>query len=172
MIEIADHLVDLGPGAGRAGGEVVFEGAVEALRESDTLTGRHLDDRAEVKPSVRDPNGTLEIRGPIYEQPASGRRRHPAGVRGDHRGRGVRKGFADTGIRGQAGRVAIDQGPSAGRDAATRRPFTACSTDPQGVLPNQRCTSLFSANSEEPVRPATAPGSSPDLAMMAGGQRL
>ncbi|MDN5771073.1 MAG: excinuclease ABC subunit UvrA [Microlunatus sp.] len=63
VIAIADHVVDLGPGAGTAGGEVVFEGSVEALRSSATLTGRHLDDRAALKPSVREPSGALEIRG-------------------------------------------------------------------------------------------------------------
>ena len=62
-IAIADHVVDLGPGAGAAGGEVVFEGTVDGLRESGTLTGRHLDDRATLKETVRKPNGALEIRG-------------------------------------------------------------------------------------------------------------
>jgi excinuclease UvrABC ATPase subunit len=62
-IAIADHVVDLGPGAGTAGGEVVFEGTVDALRCSDTLTGRHLDDRASLKSSVRTPSGVLEVRG-------------------------------------------------------------------------------------------------------------
>ncbi|MCU0283576.1 MAG: excinuclease ABC subunit UvrA [Candidatus Nanopelagicales bacterium] len=62
-IAIADHVVDLGPGAGSAGGEVVFEGTVEQLRASGTLTGRHLDDRAQLKPAVRTPTGTLPIRG-------------------------------------------------------------------------------------------------------------
>jgi excinuclease UvrABC ATPase subunit len=62
-IAIADHVVDLGPGAGTGGGEVVFEGTVEGLRASGTLTGRHLDDRASLKPSVRTPSGALEIRG-------------------------------------------------------------------------------------------------------------
>src|SRR5660397_42187 len=60
MIVIADHVVDLGPGAGTAGGEVVFEGTVEGLRDSDTLTGRHLEDRAALKPSVRTPSGLLK----------------------------------------------------------------------------------------------------------------
>jgi excinuclease UvrABC ATPase subunit len=63
MITIADHVVDLGPGAGPAGGTVCFEGAVEGLRKSDTTTGRHLDDRAALKPSVRKPSGQLEVRG-------------------------------------------------------------------------------------------------------------
>jgi excinuclease UvrABC ATPase subunit len=62
-IAIADHVVDLGPGAGPAGGEVVFEGTVAGLRSSGTLTGRHLDDQASLKPTVRTPTGTLEIRG-------------------------------------------------------------------------------------------------------------
>ena len=62
-IAIADHVVDLGPGAGTAGGEVVFEGTVEGLRASDTITGRHLDDRAALKETVRTPTGTLEVRG-------------------------------------------------------------------------------------------------------------
>jgi len=62
-IAIADHVVDLGPGAGTAGGEVVFEGTVDGLRASDTLTGQHLDDRATLKSSVRTPSGALEVRG-------------------------------------------------------------------------------------------------------------
>jgi excinuclease UvrABC ATPase subunit len=63
MIAIGDHVVDLGPGAGSAGGEVVFEGTVEELRASDTITGRHLGDRASLKESVRKPSGALEVRG-------------------------------------------------------------------------------------------------------------
>ena len=62
-IAIADHVVDLGPGAGADGGEVVFEGTVAGLRKSRTLTGRHLDDRAALKDAVREPSGTLEVRG-------------------------------------------------------------------------------------------------------------
>ncbi|BAH51955.1 ATP-binding cassette domain-containing protein [Rhodococcus opacus] len=62
-IAIADHVVDLGPRAGTEGGEVVFEGTVEGLRASDTLTGRHLDDRATLKSSVRESSGALEVRG-------------------------------------------------------------------------------------------------------------
>ncbi|WP_372490170.1 ATP-binding cassette domain-containing protein [Nocardioides bruguierae] len=63
VIAIADHVVDLGPGAGSAGGEIVFEGTVEALRDADTLTGRHLDDRAALKSTVRTPSSWLEVRG-------------------------------------------------------------------------------------------------------------
>ncbi|MFF8810648.1 ATP-binding cassette domain-containing protein [Streptomyces pactum] len=63
VIEIADHVVDLGPGAGTAGGTVCFEGTVEGLRTSGTVTGRHLDDRAALKETVRTPTGALKIRG-------------------------------------------------------------------------------------------------------------
>jgi excinuclease UvrABC ATPase subunit len=62
-IAIAEHVVDLGPGAGTEGGEVVFEGTVEGLRASDTLTGRHLDDRAALKEQVRTSSESLEVRG-------------------------------------------------------------------------------------------------------------
>jgi len=62
-ISIADHVVDLGPRAGTAGGTICFEGTVEALRSSGTLTGRHLEDRAALKRSVRTPTGAMEIRG-------------------------------------------------------------------------------------------------------------
>jgi excinuclease UvrABC ATPase subunit len=62
-IAIADHVVDLGPGAGTAGGQVVFEGSIDALRASGTLTGRHLSDRASLKPSVRKPSSVLKVRG-------------------------------------------------------------------------------------------------------------
>src|SRR5436190_19103935 len=59
-IEIADHVVDLGPGAGAAGGEVVFEGTVAGLRASDTLTGKHLDDRARLKSTFRTASDVME----------------------------------------------------------------------------------------------------------------
>ena len=77
-IEIADHVVDLGPGAGAGGGEIVFEGSVDGLRESDTVTGHHLDDRAALKDVGAHVDG--HARGPRreHEQPAGRRRRHPA----------------------------------------------------------------------------------------------
>ncbi|WP_050758177.1 ATP-binding cassette domain-containing protein [Xylanimonas cellulosilytica] len=62
-IAIGDHVVDMGPGAGTGGGEIVFEGTVEGLRTSGTLTGKHLDDRARIKDAVRAANGVIEIRG-------------------------------------------------------------------------------------------------------------
>ncbi|TDU91285.1 excinuclease ABC A subunit [Kribbella voronezhensis] len=63
MIAIGDHVVDLGPEAGSKGGEIVFEGSLDDLRKSDTITGRHLDDRAALKEKVRTPAGVLEVRG-------------------------------------------------------------------------------------------------------------
>jgi excinuclease UvrABC ATPase subunit len=62
-IAIADYVVDLGPGAGSDGGQLVYQGTIEGLRASDTITGRHLDDRAALKVSTRPPTGTLEVRG-------------------------------------------------------------------------------------------------------------
>src|SRR6478736_4333152 len=62
-IGIADHVVDIGPGAGASGGSICFEGSVEGLRASDTITGKHLDDRARLKETVRKPSGTMEVRG-------------------------------------------------------------------------------------------------------------
>ncbi len=63
VIEIADHIVDLGPGAGRNGGEIQYTGDVAGLRSSGTITGRHLGDRAQLKPSTRSAKGALAIRG-------------------------------------------------------------------------------------------------------------
>ena len=62
-IEIADHVVDLGPGAGNQGGRICFEGTVEQLRDSDTLTGRHLTDHLQIKNAPRSPTGKIQIRG-------------------------------------------------------------------------------------------------------------
>ena len=91
-IAIADHVVDLGPGAGRAGGTVCFEGTVEGLRASGTVTGRHLDDRATLKETVRTPTGSLEIRGATTHNLPRRRRRHPPrGARGHHRRRRLRQ---------------------------------------------------------------------------------
>src|SRR5690606_25924558 len=63
MIAVADHVIDLGPLAGSEGGQVMFEGTVEGLRASDTITGRHIDDRATLKESVRESAQSLPIRG-------------------------------------------------------------------------------------------------------------
>ena len=94
-IAIADHVVDLGPGAGTAGGHVVFEGTVEGLRASGTLTGRHLDDRATLKPSVRG-LGRARVPRRRLTQPPTRRRRHPARrARGGHRCRRLGQELAD-----------------------------------------------------------------------------
>ena len=129
-ITIADHVVDLGPGAGSDGGEVVFEGTIEALRSSGTLTGKHLDDRATLKDTVRESNGALEVRGAIDAQPANVDVDIPLGVL-----------VVLTGVAGRA-RVRSSAGrwPSATawcrstrarsrvRGEATRQPTPACSS--------------------------------------------
>ena len=85
-ISIADHVIDLGPGAGSGGGQVVFEGTVDELTHSDTVTGRHLDDRASLKETVRERDRGARGARSRHSQPPRRRRRHPhrrAG--GDHR---------------------------------------------------------------------------------------
>jgi excinuclease UvrABC ATPase subunit len=152
MIAIADHVVDLGPGAGSAGGEVVFEGTVEELRESDTTTGRHLDDRAALKPSVRTGSGALEVRGADMNNLQDVDVDIPLGVLV------VLTGVAGSGksslirgsVAGREGVVAIDQGAIHGSRRSTPATYTGL-LDPirkafakaNGVKP-----ALFSANSE------------------------
>ena len=131
-IAIADHVVDLGPGAGTAGGTVCFEGTVEGLRASGTLTGRHLDDRARLKETVRD-----------ADRRAGGPRRRrrttcsdvdvdiPLGVlvRG-HRRRRLRQELAGPRARSPAATAwcRSTRARSAARDGATRRRTPDCST--------------------------------------------
>ncbi len=108
LIEIADHVVDLGPLAGTAGGQVVFEGTVEGLRASGTLTGRHLDDRAALK--AIGPQADRGAGGPRrpHPQPAGRRCRHPARrAGGPDRGGGLGQELADPGLgrRARRGRV-------------------------------------------------------------------
>ena len=140
-IAIADHVVDLGPGAGTAGGEVVFEGTVEGLRASGTLTGRHLDDRASLKPSVRDAVGRAGGARRQHPQPAGRRRRHPArrAGGGDRRGR-VGQELADPRLGVGPGRRGVGR---PGRDPrlAAQQPgdlHRAARPDPQGVREGQR----------------------------------
>ena len=172
-IAIADHVVDLGPGAGAAGGEVVFEGTVEGLRTSGTITGRHLDDRAALKETVRTPTGTLRDPRRDGAQPARRRRRHPA------RGLVVVTGVAGSGksslvhgsIPAGADVVSIDQTPIRGSRRSNPATYTGL-LDPirsafakaNGVKP-----ALFSANSEGACPNCNGAGVIyTDLAMMAG----
>ena len=151
-IAIADHVVDLGPGAGSAGGEVVFEGTVEELRASDTITGRHLDDRASLKESVREPSGALEVRGATTNNLQDVDVDIPLGVLV------VLTGVAGSGksslingsVAGRDGVVLVDQGAIRGSRRSNPATYTGL-LDPirkafakaNGVKP-----ALFSANSE------------------------
>jgi len=152
MIAIADHVVDLGPGAGTAGGEVVFEGTVDGLRASRTITGRHLDDRAALKPLVRTPSGALEVRG------ASAHNLHDVDVDIPLGVLVVVTGVAGAGkssllygsVSGRDGVVSVDQTPIRGSRRSNPATYTGL-LDPirkafakaNGVKP-----ALFSANSE------------------------
>jgi excinuclease UvrABC ATPase subunit len=151
-IAIADHVVDLGPGAGTAGGEVVFEGSVEKLKRSGTLTGRHLDDRATLKEALRKPTGTLEIRGATEHNLRDVDVDIPLGVLV------VVTGVAGSGksslihgsVAGREGVVAIDQTPIRGSRRSNPATYTGllepirkAFAKANGVKP-----ALFSANSE------------------------
>ncbi|MDQ0843875.1 excinuclease ABC subunit UvrA [Streptomyces sp. V1I6] len=172
-IAIADHVVDLGPGAGTAGGTVCFEGTVEALRAGDTITGRHLDDRAALKETVRKPTGTLEIRGATANNLRDVDVDIPLGVLA------VVTGVAGSGksslLHGSipAGEdvVSVDQGAIRGSRRSNPATYTGL-LDPirkafakaNGVKP-----ALFSANSEGACPNCNGAGVTYiDLAMMAG----
>ncbi|MFC7546647.1 ATP-binding cassette domain-containing protein [Plantactinospora sp. GCM10030261] len=172
-IAIADHVVDLGPGAGTAGGQVVFEGTVAELRAADTRTGRHLDDRARLKPSVRTPTGTLEIRGADTHNLRKVDVDIPLGVLT------VVTGVAGSGksslIHGSVARrdgvIAVDQTAIRGSRRSNPATYTGL-LDPirkafakaNGVKP-----ALFSANSEGACPTCNGAGVIyTDLAMMAG----
>jgi excinuclease UvrABC ATPase subunit len=172
-IAIADHVVDLGPGAGRAGGEVVFEGTVDGLRASGTLTGRHLDDRASLKPSVRKRSGVLEVRGASTHNLQDVDVGIPLGMLV------VVTGVAGSGksslihgsVSGREGVVSVDQGAIRGSRRSNPATYTGL-LDPirkafakaNGVKP-----ALFSANSEGACPNCNGVGVIyTDLAMMAG----
>ncbi len=152
MIAIADHVVDLGPGAGSAGGEVVFEGTVDGLRAGATVTGRHLNDRAALKETVRAPTGRLEVRGATTHNLRDVDVDIPLGVLC------VVTGVAGSGksslihgsVSGRDGVVSIDQDAIRGSRRSNPATYTGL-LDPirkafaraNGVKP-----ALFSANSE------------------------
>jgi excinuclease ABC A subunit len=173
MIAIADHVVDLGPGAGMAGGEVVFEGTVEGLRASGTLTGRHLDDRAAVKETVRTPSGALEIRGATEHNLRDVDVDIPLGllvVITGVAGSG-KSSLVQSSIAGREGVVSVDQGAIRGSRRSNPATYTGL-LDPirnafakaNGVKP-----ALFSANSEGACPGCNGAGVIyTDLAMMAG----
>ncbi|MCV2490947.1 excinuclease ABC subunit UvrA [Geodermatophilus sp. YIM 151500] len=151
-IAIADHVVDLGPGAGTAGGEVVFEGTVDRLRGSDTTTGRHLDDRARLKETVRTPSGALEVRGASTNNLRDVDVDIPLGVLVVLTGvaGSGKSSLVDGSVAGREGVVVIDQGAIRGSRRSNPATYTGL-LDPirkafakaNGVKP-----ALFSSNSE------------------------
>ncbi|HEX6425098.1 MAG TPA: ATP-binding cassette domain-containing protein, partial [Acidimicrobiales bacterium] len=151
-IAIADHVVDLGPGAGTAGGSVCFEGTVEGLRATDTVTGRHLDDRATLKESVRMPTGTVEIRDASTNNLQDVDVDIPLGVLCVVTGvaGSGKSSLIDGSVSGRDGVVAIDQGAIRGSRRSNPATYTGL-LDPirkafakaNGVKP-----ALFSSNSE------------------------
>ena len=172
-IAIADHVVDLGPRAGAEGGEVVFEGTVEGLRASGTITGRHLDDRAALKEKVRTPAGALEIRGATEHNLRDVDVDIPLGVLVVVTGvaGSGKSSLAEGSISGRKGVVSIDQAAIRGSRRSNPATYTGL-LDPirsafakaNGVKP-----ALFSANSEGACPNCNGAGVIyTDLAMMAG----
>ncbi|MEU7634153.1 excinuclease ABC subunit UvrA [Nocardia sp. NPDC049220] len=172
-IAIADHVVDLGPGAGTAGGTVCFEGTVDGLRDSGTITGRHFDDRAVVKETARKSTGALEIRGATTHNLCDVDVDIPLGMLV------VITGVAGSGksslvhgsLRAEDGVVSVDQGAIRGSRRSNPATYTGL-LDPirkafakaNGVKP-----ALFSANSEGACPTCNGAGVVyTDLAMMAG----
>ena len=172
-IAIADHAVDLGPGAGAAGGTVCFEGTVEKLRASDTITGRHLDDRAALKKAVRASTSALEVRGARTHNLRNVDVDIPLGVLV------VITGVAGSGksslvqgsVSGREGVVAIDQGAIRGSRRSNPATYTGL-LDPirkAFAKANDVKPALFSANSEGACPNCNGVGVIyTDLAMMAG----
>ncbi|WP_371494052.1 excinuclease ABC subunit UvrA [Kitasatospora sp. NBC_00374] len=177
-IAIADHVIDLGPGAGTAGGTVCFEGTVEGLRAADTVTGHHFDDRASLKETVRRPTGTLQIRGArthnlrdVDVDVPLGVLAVVTGVAGSGKSSLVQGSLVNGTAADGAGVVSIDQGAIRGSRRSNPATYTGL-LDPirkafakaNGVKP-----ALFSANSEGACPGCNGAGVVyTDLAMMAG----
>src|SRR6202165_1094782 len=173
VIRVADHVVDLGPGAGAAGGTVCFEGTVDGLRSSGTLTGRHLADRATLKEKVRTATGTLEVRGAKVHNLRDVDVDIPLGLLV------VITGVAGSGksslvhgsIPAGAGAVSIDQGAIRGSRRSNPATYTGL-LDPIRMAfakANGVKAALFSANSEGACPNCNGAGVIyTDLAMMAG----
>ncbi|MET8216058.1 excinuclease ABC subunit UvrA [Streptomyces hirsutus] len=177
-IAIADHVVDLGPGAGTAGGTVCFEGTVEGLRRGDTVTGRHFDDRARLKESVRKSSEALEIRGATTHNLRDvdvdiplGVLTVVTGVAGSGKSSLVHGSLVKRSGAGGEGVVSVDQSPIRGSRRSNPATYTGL-LDPirkafakaNGVKP-----ALFSANSEGACPTCNGVGVVfTDLAMMAG----
>ncbi|MEV0036241.1 excinuclease ABC subunit UvrA [Streptomyces sp. NPDC050804] len=177
-IAIADHVVDLGPGAGAAGGTVCFEGTVEGLRAGGTITGRHFDDRASLKETVRTPTGALEIRGATAHNLRDvdvdiplGVLAVVTGVAGSGKSSLVHGSLPQQPGAADAGVVSIDQGAIRGSRRSNPATYTGL-LDPirkafakaNGVKP-----ALFSSNSEGACPNCNGAGVIyTDLAMMAG----
>jgi excinuclease UvrABC ATPase subunit len=173
MIAIADHVVDLGPGAGTAGGTVCFEGTVEGLRSSETITGRHLDDRASLKESVRTPSGALEVRGASLHNLQDVDVDIPLGVLT------VLTGVAGSGksslirgsVSGRDGVVTVDQTPIRGSRRSNPATYTGLLDTIRKAFAkaNDVKPALFSPNSEGACPNCNGTGVIyTDLAMMAG----
>jgi excinuclease UvrABC ATPase subunit len=172
-IEIADHVVDLGPGAGTAGGEVVFEGTVEGLRASGTLTGRHLSDRATLKPSVRRSSGVMKVRDASTHNLKNVDVDIPLGVLV------VLTGVAGSGksslihgsVSGRDGVVTVDQTAIRGSRRSNPATYTGLLEPIRKAFAkaNNVKPALFSANSEGACPTCNGAGVIyTDLAMMAG----